>query len=182
MRETNIHVYISCTESFKRRLKHGIWIDTSHALEEIKRMIAAMIATSIFAENTSWRITEFNTPVPYDFLHDQTSLEDLHNMAMLIEYHGDVAAKLLQRFNGDVVEAEDFINERYLGHFESETAFTKQKLKEEGYHFENLKRHFDYNAIWRLWSIVQYFSLPAKDGGVYVFKWSIKERAPFIMP
>ena len=171
--ETNILFFVSCTESFKRRLNHGTWIDGTLSLMEIYREIDKIIKSSIFSENTDWRITEFATPVPYPFLTDQTSVEDLHNMAMLIESYGDIAAKLLARFEGDVIEAQDAIDDRYLGHFESEVNFVKEKMIEDAFVPEHMRAAFNLQMLWANWA-KYFFSLPAKDGGVYIFDVSIK--------
>ena len=168
MHEHNIYIYISCRESFKKRLNHGVWVDPSLPVEEMMRIILTMLASSLYAGNTGWWITQFDTPVPYDFLSDQTSLEDLHSMAMLIEHHGDVAAKLLAYFDGDIVETEDAMENRYCGQYDSEIAFTKQRLGEAGYILTGIEFAIDYGAIWRLWQRDRFFSLPAKSGGVYI--------------
>ena len=170
MEEHNIYAYISCMQSFKNRLKHGVWVDLSLPVEEMMRIIQNMLASSLYAGNTRWWITQFDTPVPYDFLSDQTSLEDLHSMAMLIEHHGDVAAKLLARFDGDIIETEDAMENRYCGQYESEIAFTKQRLIDNGYILKGIEFSIDYDAIWRFWQHDRFFSLPAKSGwGLYSF-------------
>ena len=172
--EINIHIYVSCKKSFKNGINHGVWIDTTLDVVEIHRIIQNMLASSLYAGDTDWWITAFDTPVPYDFLSDQTSLEDLNRMAMLIEYHGDMAAKLLARFGGDVIETEDAIRERYRGHFKNEAEFIQYQLIEEGYilepaKLEPIKSAINDDMIWRLWRN-RFFSLSAREGGVYIFK------------
>ena len=175
MEENNIYVYISCKQSFKNRLKHGVWVDLTLPVEEIKRIIQNMLSSSLYAGNTGWWITQFDTPVPYDFLSDQTSLEDLHSMAMLIEHHGDVAVKLLAHFDGDIIETADAMENRYCGQYDSETAFAQQRIIEDGYMLKGLEFAINYDAIWRLWRHDRFFSLPAKSGGVYILSKQYKQ-------
>ena len=47
MEEHNIYAYISCKQSFKNRLKHGVWVDPTLPVEEIKRIIQAMLASQL---------------------------------------------------------------------------------------------------------------------------------------
>lgn len=165
--ENNIHFYVSCTESFKRHLEHGVWIDATLELEDMQQEINRMLSTSLYADHTHWRITAFDTPLAYDFLSDQSQLKHLHDMAMLIELHGDMAAKLLARFHGDIIETQDAMKARYIGFFEDEIAFVTHQLTEEGYRLEGIKPAIDYQVIWDLWH-TRFFSLPAKGGGIYV--------------
>lgn len=165
----NIHLYIVCVASFRKGMNHGVWIDASLPIAQIKLEIDGMLLTSVFEKATQWRIAHFETPYPFAFLNDQTRLTAVHNMALFIEKHGDKGAQLLAHFDGDVLEAQEALEQRYCGQFPSGESFMQYQLSVTYPIPEWLCDCIDYRAVWEDRSQNAYFYIPAKPKGIHIF-------------
>ena len=171
MNQNSIYCYLSCVESLKKGVKHGVWVDCTWEISEINQEIERMLATSVFSQNTDWHLTGFDVPEGFEsFLSDQTSLETLHEMAKFIEHFGDLGVALLNYLECDILEAKDAINERYQGHFKSVEQFVKRQIN-RGYPLpDEIKQVIDYQKLWRNWQCKRYMALTLKNQtGVWIF-------------
>ena len=165
----NIHFYVVCVASFRKGVNHGVWIDSTLPMAQIKLEIEGMLLTSIFEKATQWRIVHFETPYPFQFLNDETRLASVHKMALFIETHGDKGAQLLEYFDGDVQEAQEALAHRYCGQFPSGEAFMQHQLSVTYPIPEWLCDCIDYRAVWNNRSQHAYFYLSAKPKGIHIF-------------
>lgn len=167
---SNIYFYVVCVASFRKEMNHGVWIDATLPMKQIRSEIEGMLLTSVFEKATQWRIIYFDTPYPFQFLNDETSLNAVHNMALFIEAHGDKGAQLLAHFDGDVIEAQEALERRYCGQFPSGEIFMQHQISVEYPIPDWLSDCIDYRAAWRNRSRYAYFYVPAKPKGIHVFR------------
>ena len=167
----NIIFYAVCITSYRDGINHGRWIDAMLPVEEMRMEIDYMLSNSIAKPHSGARIIRFDTPLPFKFLDDETSLEKLHDMANFILEHGEKGACLLEYFYGDVLEARDTLAERDLGYFESTSQFIFTQLHASCPVLPDwVADNLNYQALEKDWLAKYYLTLPAKSGGLYVFQ------------
>ena len=168
----NIIIRVACTESLKHDIDHGVWLDPTLELEDIKMEIADMLAASLFAGKTDWCITYFESPLHFRFLNAHTTLEKLHKMARFIEYfnEGDFGAQLLDRYCGDVEEANDVLETAYLGAFDSVSDFVKKYLTWNTKTPKSVIETVNTKKLWNLWQKDNFFVIPTPPHGVQMFR------------
>lgn len=87
-----------------------------------------------------------------DALKEHQDVETIAEIAELIQEHGDLFARVLSNFGGDVEEAKDAITENYAGVHRNLEDFAAGMLEETGAFVgasETLKRYFDYESYAR---------------------------------
>ena len=171
----NIYVYIVCKKSFKKGILHGIWLDPRIGVDNLKIEIAYMLKSSLFSDQTTWCIARFEAPLPFLFLDDSTTLEELYEMAQFIEQfnEADFGAKLLAYHNGDVGEARDSIHSHYAGDFKNIDDFIKTYLKKHGYitgFTDSIIDAIDTKKLWQSWRKDKFFVIPTPPHGVQIFR------------
>ena len=170
MNHYDLYFYVACTESLKREINHGLWIDAAWELEEINTEIDRMISSSLF-DQTNWRITRYETPAGFDFLSDQSPLERLHEMAKFIAQHGELGVGLLRHFDGDTLEAKDSVSDRNVGQFESIEQFIKMRIKQDYLLPNELMMSLDYKKLWQVWQRKYYVAFSVNGNKhVHVFR------------
>ena len=172
----NIIIYAACTESLKHGINHGAWLDTTLEVEDMKMEIAAMLLASLFAGKTKWCITYIESPWHFRFLNTHTTLEQLHKMACFIEYfnEGDFGAQLLDRYCGDVDEANDVLGTAYLGAFDSVSDFIKKYLRWNTKTPKSVIETINTKKLWKLWRQDKFFVIPTHPHGVQMFRKTSK--------
>ena len=168
----NIVCYAVCTESLKHGIRHGVWLDLTLEVEDLKMEIVAMLAASLFAGKTGWCITCFETPLPFRFLDSHTSLARLHKMACFIEEFkdGDFGAKLLERYWGNVDEAKDTIFNQYMGDFKNIHEFVKNYLARYTKTPKSVIDAVNTKKLWQEWQQDKFFVIPTHPHGVQIFR------------
>ena len=171
MKNNFLYCYAACTESLKKDINHGIWLDCTWEVDEMQSEIDRMISNSLFYPETDWRIIRFDVPKGFDFLSDQTSLEVLHDMAMFVDRFDDLGVALLNHLQGDVLEAGDAIHDRCLGHFDSVEQFAKSRIGRSQSLIDEIKNAIDYKKLWAIWQKKYYVALHVKGlNGVAIFR------------
>ncbi len=174
--DNQFYFYAVCLASFRADITHGTWINARLPVEEMRQRIDEMLATSSFEHATKWRIHRYDIPYELDFLHDETPLEALHNIALFLESEGDKGAKVLDYFDGDIESALEAL-EHYLGHFNTPENFMRQHFLKR-YKLSSLaQKNVDFNGLWyQLHYAGYYFELKSnQDDGVYIFSNDIGE-------
>ena len=169
---TNIMVFVQCTESLKHGIIHGVWLDLTLDLEDLKMQIADMLAASLFANKTHWCFTYFESPLLLRFLDSSRTLKHLHEMACFIEQfqEGNFGAQLLDRYWGNVEEAKDTIENQYMGDFKNIADFVTTYLKAHTKTPQCVIDTVNTKKLWEDWRKDKFFVISTPPHGVQIFR------------
>ncbi|HEV2524426.1 MAG TPA: antirestriction protein ArdA, partial [Gammaproteobacteria bacterium] len=112
-------IYVACLASSNAGRSHGAWIDATQEAEEILEQIDAMLSKSpkpgaeeyaIYAQEGFCGLK----------IAEHASIEDVHEQALFVLEHGELDAKLLAYYYGDVEYAKGTFEDYYHGEYESE--------------------------------------------------------------
>lgn len=176
MKINNVRFYVMCAESLKRDIDHGIWIDLSLGFEVLRDKIEQMLSRSSFYPKTSWQIAGCMADLPSEF-ESRAGLalprklnRSLNRFAQLKE-RSELGLALLCHFEGDVLKAEDTMDNHYMGDYCSEIEFTREIIKREYRPPSNIIDILDYKRFWEIWGKQEYMVFRLKqDGRLHIFR------------
>lgn len=162
-------VYVADLGAYNSGFLHGVWVSMSDDLETINEQIQKMLSESPIGFSEETAIHDFEN---WFGLHvnDYDSLSSLHDLAVLIEKHGEAYAKYTDNMGLEHATEEGF-EEAYQGQWDSELAFTENLIDECGLLAEVpevLQCYFDTESYARDLFISDYYSLEGSEG-VHVF-------------
>ena len=164
----NPKIYVADLCAYNNGYLHGVWIDATEDLDAIQDQVNDMLKASpigIFAEE--WAIHDFECFGGYH-VSEYESFETLHDIALFLKEHGDVASAALS-YSSDLDEAREMVEDRYHGCHDSEEEFAAQ-LYEDCYEIpEYLQYYIDYEKVARDLFINDFISVEGKDHQIHVF-------------
>jgi antirestriction protein len=112
-------MYVACLASYNNGGSHGVWIDATQEVEEVLEQITTMLSNSPEPGAEEYAIHDC------DGFHGLTierhaDIEDVHEKAMFILEQGELGAKLITYYGGDLEDAQEALNEDYHGEYENE--------------------------------------------------------------
>lgn len=124
-------IFVACLDSYDNGKVYGLWINARQEIEEIKRQISIMLSGSHYLEPDA-------EPLPrmyaihgqegfYDLQLDvHADIEYIRAQALFIAKHGELGTKLIAHYEGTLEAAEEVINQRYQGEYESQLEYAIQ--------------------------------------------------------
>ncbi len=162
-------IYVACLASYNNGILYGTWIALDQPLknvfEQIRRLLdkspipgAEEIAVHDFEDFGSLRINEYD------------SITMIHKQAQFIIAHGALGAELLAHYAGSLEEAEEALDNYYVGEHDSELEYAIHFFEECYLHNipKNVQSYIDYEKFCRDVFVQDFFSLDV-NGSCHVF-------------
>ena len=121
MQQQTPFIYVACLASYNSGILYGANIDVTQDIDQIYSEIRSMLKNSPIPNAEEWAIHDYE-----DFgdieIHEYESIEDVQKLAAFYQEHGDLGAKMYKQYF-DIDEAEEALNDRYHGAWDSEVDF-----------------------------------------------------------
>ena len=141
-------IYVACLAAYNNGHLHGVWIDAVQEPERIQEEVDAMLAASPINGAEEWAIHDaegFGNVV----INESDSFARISVFADFINEHGEIGTALLDHYSGDLEEAYETMDGRYLGAYGSLEDYM-QELTEETTNIPRALRHYiNYRAMGR---------------------------------
>lgn len=126
--ETEIKIYVADLGAYNNGILHGVWIDATDDLTDIRQQVSAMLAASPVEDAEEHAIHDYEGFGRYR-LSEYEGLEAAHQVACFIAEYPDFGGELLNYFC-DLDEARRVAEEDYCGCHRSVADYA-QELTEE---------------------------------------------------
>lgn len=113
-----IQIYVACLASYNNGILHGKWIDATQDRDAMQQEISEMLKTSPIDNAEEWAIHDYEGFGKLR-LSEWESLDSIHDTALFIENHGEIAIALLCEYTSDIEEARKALEENYCGVFKN---------------------------------------------------------------
>lgn len=163
-------IYVACLSAYDSGHLWGKWIDATQEADIIREEIQDMLSKSPIAGAEEWSIHAFDNFGSY-CLSEYTGIEEVHDLAIFINEHGELGAELMGYYNS-LEDATEAIENNYHGAYRRELDFATE-LFDDIYLDSfppHLSSYIDYEAFARDIFINDYFSLDV-DGDAHVFSY-----------
>jgi len=107
-------IYVACLAAYNNGYLHGAWLDTSEDQWAMWEGITKMLATSPIPQAEEWAIHDHEGFGGVS-IGECTGLSRIAEITGFLNEHGELGAAVLEHFNGDIDEARDALEQRYLG-------------------------------------------------------------------
>ena len=144
---TEPRIYIADLAAYNNGILHGIWVDATQDLDITQDDINAMLAASPEPNAEEYAIHDYDDFAGYR-ISEYESLQTVHEVALLIEEHGELGAKLLDYY-AEIADAQKAITEQYQGVFASLEDYARQFTESCGEVLPNLEYYIDYKRMGR---------------------------------
>ena len=179
---TSPRIYVACLAAYNNGFLHGTWIDADQDADDIYTEVQEMLKTS-----PAWKIGDICEEWA---IHDYEGFEDIRlsefedfetvaDLAQAIADHGPAFTQYYSTvtYGNCVADTVAQFNEDYRGVWNSEAMFVEQCLEDDGtldaVEAAGLNpSYIDLEAIARDWFINDYFSAPAPNYQVFVYRRS----------
>lgn len=141
-------IYVACLAAYNSGKLHGAWIDATRNLEDIQAEVRAMLETSPQPDAEEYAIHDYEG-FEGARIEEYTSLETVHELAVFIEEHGMLGAKLLEHHDGDQDAARRQLEDGYCGQWESAAAYAQDMTEQTTEIPERLAAYIDYDGMAR---------------------------------
>lgn len=150
----NPKVYVTDLAAYTIGRVRGLWIEitANKDFEAIRAEIEAFLANSPCDVAESWRIDQYDDFSEVD-LGEHPCLDDLVEAARLLRLHGELAGKLVAHFCGDIAEAVRYLENRYLGCYESLADYAESSTLAKVTVPDEVAQYVDYEAMGRDWDL-----------------------------
>lgn len=140
-------IYVACLAAYNNGILHGEWIDAHQEAWEIQAEISRMLQASPIPNAEEWAIHDYEGFESVRIV-EYADIEGVAKKATFIAEHGKLAAELIAYF-GDVEEAMEAIEDRYLGVY-SDLAEYVQSVNEDCQTIpESIRYYIDWKAMAR---------------------------------
>ncbi len=141
-------IYVACLAAYNNGCLHGAWIEAAQDAWAIYDAVQAMLRTSPISEAEEWAIHDhegFGTVR----VEEYTSFERVSALACFIEEHDAVGLALLDHYSGDLDEAREALNDRYMGEHPSLADYVQELTEETTTIPAALRLYIDWQAMAR---------------------------------
>lgn len=145
---TNVQprIYVACLAAYNNGILHGTWMDAAREPQALQDDVRYMLATSPIAGAREWAIHD-NEGFGSLRIEEYTGLDRISELGSFIAEHDELGAALLDHFSGDMDEAQEAIDDRYMGSYAS-LADYMQELTEQTISIPHALRYYiDYEAM-----------------------------------
>lgn len=121
-------VYVASLAMYSNGYLHGAWINLSTNEEKMQQQINTMLRTGII-QGDEWAIHDSDVP-GISSLPEYYTVEQLAQLAGLLEEHGTLFALALDEYNGNIEDAIQLM-ERYAGSYPSKEHYMEECFSEQ---------------------------------------------------
>jgi len=121
-------IYAACLSAYKKNKVHGVWVDATQSVKEIELQVSKMVCWSPYLtmHNTTFYAIHCHEGFYNLKLDINADIEYIRAQALFIAKHGELGAKLIAHYEGTVEAAEEVINQRYQGEYNSQLEYATQ--------------------------------------------------------
>lgn len=141
-------IYVACLAAYNSGCLHGEWIDADQDPWQIYDAISAMLRRSPVAAAEEYAIHDFEGFGRLR-LSEYAGIEEVAKLAAFIVERGALGAAVLSYYSGDLDEAREACEDRYLGTFESLADYMAEFTEECMTIPERLRFYIDWEAMGR---------------------------------
>lgn len=141
-------IYVACLAAYNDGILHGAWIDADQDAWAIYDGIAAMLKASPVAAAEEWAIHD-HEGFEGVALSEYEGIDRVAEIAAFITRHGKVGADLIAYYGGDVAEAREAAENRYLGSYASLADYVQDLTEECTTIPDALRCYIDWQAMAR---------------------------------
>lgn len=141
-------IYVACLAAYNSGRLHGAWIDADQDPWQISAEISQMLKGSPVADAEEYAIHDFEGFGDLR-LSEYAGIEEVAKLAAFIVERGALGAAVLSYYSGDLAEAREACEDRYLGTYESLADFMAELTEESMTIPESLRCYIDWEAIGR---------------------------------
>ena len=145
---SDIRIYVADLSAYNGGRLHGVWIDATQDLEDIWEQVQAMLKASPEPDAEEWAIHDYEG-FSGVYISEHEGFESVHEKALFIQEHGDIASELLNHFGSHLEDAEKAIEENYAGEYKSLADFAEELTEETGDIPTHLAFYIDYERMGR---------------------------------
>lgn len=141
-------IYVACLAAYNNGCLHGAWIDADQQPWEIYAEVSRMLRASPIADAEEYAIHDYEGFGTLR-LGEYMGIEQVAQLAAFIVERGALGAAVLSYFSGDLDEAKEACEDRYLGTFESLADYIAGFTEECMTIPERLRFYIDWEAMAR---------------------------------
>ena len=141
-------IYVACLAAYNSGILHGEWIDAAQEAWALWDDVSAILAASPIAGAEEWAIHDYEGFGEVSIAEYQ-GLDSVAAIAAFIAGHGELGAALIDHCDGNLEEAREALDDRYMGSHASLADYV-QELTEEGTTIPHALRYYiDWQAMAR---------------------------------
>jgi antirestriction protein len=165
-------IFAACLSAYNNNKVHGLWVDATQPVAEIKQQISNMLCWSPYLNLGATTFYAIHCQEGfYNLKLDVNApIEDIQPQALFIAKHGELGAKLIAHYKGKLENAEDVINQRYQGEYNSQLDYATQLFNM--LYLPTLPEHTRFCINYKAFKsaiFLHYFFSIAVNGKVHVF-------------
>lgn len=141
-------IYVACLAAYNNGILHGAWIDAAQEPWGLWDEVNTMLAASAIAGAEEWAIHDYEGFGGVR-VEEYTSLDRVAALAAFIAEHGTLGAALLDHCDGDVDNAREALEDRYMGSHHSLADYMQEVTEENTVIPHSLRYYIDYQAMAR---------------------------------
>ena len=141
-------IYVACLAAYNNGILHGAWVDAAQEPWAIYDGMKAMLAESPMPGAEEWAIHDYEG-FGGAHIEEYTSFDTVAELTAFIVEHGDIGAALLEHFSGDIDEAREALDNRYLGQHASLAYYVQEQPEETTSIPQPLRYYIDWQAMAR---------------------------------
>lgn len=141
-------IYVACLAAYNNGWLHGAWIDADQEPWEIYAEVSRMLRDSPVADAEEYAIHDFEGFGDVR-LSEYTGIEHVAQLAAFIVKRGALGAAVLSYFSGDLDDAKEACEDRYLGTYESLADYMAEFTEECLTIPDRLRFYIDWDAMAR---------------------------------
>lgn len=164
---SEIRIYVACLASYNNAILYGAWIDANQEEDDIWDAIKDMLTGSSIPNAEEYAIHDYDGFQGVS-ISEYQGIKSVCEIAKFIEEHGTLGAKLLDYFS-DIKEAEQALNERYLGQYESVSDYCEETITHQCEIPKELEYYIDYERMARDWELTDLLVIELSFEEIHIF-------------
>lgn len=141
-------IYVACLAAYNSGYLHGEWIDADQDPWQIHVEVSRMLKGSPVADAEEYAIHDFEGFGRLR-LSEHAGIEEVAKLAAFIVDKGALGAAVLSYYSGDLAEAREACDDRYLGTYESLADYMAELTEESMTIPDRLRFYIDWEAMAR---------------------------------
>lgn len=141
-------IYVACLAAYNSGYLHGRWIDAAQDAWAIYDDVKAMLATSPIEDAEEWAIHDYEG-FGNVRISEYASFDHVSGLAAFIEEHGELGLAVLDYTQGEIEEAREVLEDRYLGTYEELADYVQQVTEDSTTIPQRLAYYIDWQAMAR---------------------------------
>lgn len=145
---TKPRIYVACLAAYNNGILHGVWIDADGGEDEVRAQIVRMLAASPEPDAEEYAIHDYEG-FEGATIEEYSGIGHVCELAGFITEQGELGGAVLSHFGGNLDEARDALEDRYLGRYRSLADYMEGVTEETIKVPDALRYYIDYEAMGR---------------------------------